>query len=129
MLRGGRTGLRAQLARRYWDAYDTPAPQQAIADACLVLEGLAAQEEPQPVHLRIAENTHGLKYGLAQVHIDMGDAEGHVISIYDGVWDIDKTAPVLFRRTKLTGEMPKPYATATIRGCGSSCPCTRPTAR
>jgi hypothetical protein len=109
MLRGGRTGLRAELARRYWDTYHMPVPQQAIADACLVLEGMAAQEDPQRVHLRIAEDTRGDKYGLGQVHIDMGDTEGHVISIYNGMWDIDKTAPVLFRRTRLTGEMPKPY--------------------
>ena len=87
-----------------------PAPQQALADACLVLEGMAAQEDPQPVHLRIAEDTRGLQYGLGQVHIDMGDTEGHVITIRDGRWDIDKTTPVLFRRTKLTGEMPKPNA-------------------
>jgi hypothetical protein len=110
MLRGGRTGLRAALARRYWDACNAPAPQQAIADACLVLEGLAVQEDPRPVHLRIAENTQGLQYGLGQAHIDMGDAEGQVITIYNGTWAIDKTAPVLFRRTKLTGEMPKPHA-------------------
>lgn len=110
LLRGGRTGLRAALAHRYWDAYQLPAPQQALADACLVLEGMAAQEDPQPVHLRIAEDTRGLQYGLGQVHIDMGDTEGHVITIRDGRWDIDKTAPVLFRRTKLTGEMPKPNA-------------------
>ena len=69
MLRGGRTGLRAELAHRFWDTYQTPAPQQALADACLVLEGLAAQEDPQPVHLRIAEHD-------GAVYLDMGDVDG-----------------------------------------------------
>ena len=101
MLRGGRTGLRAELAHRFWDTYQTPAPQQALADACLVLEGKAAQEDPQPVHLRVAEHD-------GAVYLDMGDADGRVISIRDGQWAIEKTAPVLFRRTKLTGEMPDP---------------------
>jgi hypothetical protein len=103
MLRGGRTGLRAQLAKHFWDACHLPAPQQAITDACLVLEGLAAQEDPRPVHLRVAQVD-------GAVYIDMSDAEGHVIEISGGQWYIENTAPVLFRRTKLTGEIPKPVA-------------------
>ena len=39
MLRGGKTGLRAELARRYFAETNTVASQQALADACLVLEG------------------------------------------------------------------------------------------
>lgn len=101
LLRGGKTGLRAELAQRYWDTYHLPAPQQAISNACLVLEGMAAQEDPRRVHLRIAEHD-------GVVHLDMGDTEGHVITINHGIWGIDKTAPVLFRRTRLTGEMPNP---------------------
>jgi hypothetical protein len=105
MLRGGKTGLRAELARRYWDAYSTPAPQQAIADACMVLEGLAAKQDPQRVHLRVAQAGGGV------VYIDMADGEGRVIEMSGGEWYIDSTAPGgLFRRTKLTGAMPKPVA-------------------
>jgi hypothetical protein len=102
LLRGGRTGLRAELAQRFWDTHQMPAPQQALAEACLVLEGMAAKQDPRRVHLRIAEHDN-------QVHIDMGDLEGHVITICGGAWEIDTAAPVLFRRTRLTGEMPKPY--------------------
>ena len=54
MLRGGRTGLRAELARRYFDEHQTVAPQQALADTCVTLEGFAAQMTPQKVHLRVA---------------------------------------------------------------------------
>jgi hypothetical protein len=42
------------------------------------------------------------------VYIDMGDPDCHVIEIAGGTWDIGVRAPVLFRRTKLTGVMPKP---------------------
>ncbi len=109
MLRGGKTGLRAELARRYWDALQTPAPQQAISDACMVLEGMAADQSPQPVHLRVAQPGRGV------VYIDMADDEGRIIEISGGQWYIDNTAPgALFRRTKLTGPMPKPAAGGDI---------------
>lgn len=101
MLRGGKTGLRAELSRRFFAETNTVASQQALADACMVLEGFAAQENPQRVYLRAAE--HG---GAA--YIDMGDATNRVIEISGGNWRITDTAPVLFRRTKLTGELPTP---------------------
>ena len=101
MLRGGRTGLRAELARRYFDQHHTAAPQQALTDACATLEGFAAQTSPQRLHLRVAEAADG-------IWIDMGDTDNHVIHIYGGEWNIVTDAPVLFRRTKLTQAMPKP---------------------
>lgn len=101
MLRGGKTGLRAELSRRFFAETNTVASQQALADACMVLEGFAAQENPQRVYLRAAE--HG-----GVVYIDMGDATNRVIEISGGTWRIATTAPVLFRRTKLTGELPTP---------------------
>jgi hypothetical protein len=107
MLRGGKTGLRAELARRYWDTHQAAPPQQALADTGMVLEGMAAQEDPQRVYLRVAERS-------GTVYIDMGDTIGHVIEISDGTWDIGIRAPVLFRRTKLTGALPKPYADGDV---------------
>jgi hypothetical protein len=107
MLRGGKAGLRAELSRRYWEVHQTPPPQQALADACMVLEGLAAQENSQRVYLRVAERG-------GSVYIDMGDTDGHVIDISGGTWDIGVSAPVLFRRTKLTGEMSRPYADGNV---------------
>jgi hypothetical protein len=101
MLRGGRTGLRAELARRFFTENNTVASQQALADACTVLEGLAAQEDPRRVYLRVGECS-----GI--VYIDTGDVAGSVITIAAGTWEITQCAPVLFRRTKLTGEMAKP---------------------
>lgn len=99
LLRGGRTGLRAELSRRYFQTHSTVPAAQALADAITVLEGFAAQQEPQRVTLRVAEHT-------GRVYIDAGDAAGHVFAIGGGRWQLTDTAPVLFRRTKLTGELP-----------------------
>jgi hypothetical protein len=65
MLRGGRTGLRAELARRYFDQHHTAAPQQALTDACATLEGFAAQTTPQRLHLRVAEAADGIWIDMA----------------------------------------------------------------
>ena len=85
MLRGGKTGLRAELARRYFAENNAVPSQQALADAGMVLEGFAAQETPRQVHLRVAEDR-------GAVYIDMGDVEGRVIRIGDGKW-ASSTAP------------------------------------
>ena len=102
MLRGGRAGLRAELSRRFFAETNTVPSQQALADACMVLEGFANQQPAQRVYLRVAES------GLA-VYIDMGDTVGRVIEIRAGRWKVEATAPVLFRRTKLTGVLPPPH--------------------
>jgi hypothetical protein len=103
MLRAGRTGLRTELARRYFAEHHTAAPQQALSDACATLEGFAAQTSPQRLHLRVAQAGDG-------IWIDMGDTANHVIHIYGGEWRVVRYAPVLFRRTKLTQAMPSPIS-------------------
>jgi len=45
ILRGGRTGLRAELAPRYFDRNHTAAHQQPLTDACATLEGFACREQ------------------------------------------------------------------------------------
>ncbi|MGV0720563.1 ATP-binding protein [Mycolicibacterium elephantis] len=102
MLRGGKTGLRAELAHRYFNDNDVAASQQALADACMVLEGYAAQEPTTRVHLRVARHK-------GVVYVDMGDSEGRVIKMHNRGWNITSTdVPVLFRRTKLTGAYDEP---------------------
>ena len=46
LLRGGRTGLRADLAARYFTDTGAAAGGQALTDATLILEGLAAAQPP-----------------------------------------------------------------------------------
>src|SRR4051794_1612625 len=76
-LRGGKLGLRAELARRYFDKHNTVPASQALADACTVLEGYAAQEIPRPLHLRVAARA-------TAVYIDMADHKDRVIVISGG---------------------------------------------
>ncbi|OFJ55112.1 ATP-binding protein [Mycolicibacterium grossiae] len=101
LLRAGKAGLRAELASRYFAETGTVAGGQALTDATLVLEGLAANQPPERLHLRVAE-LHGTSY------IDTGRTDGKVIRIRAGTWSVIDTAPVRFLRTKLTAAMPLP---------------------
>jgi len=103
MLRGSRAGVRADLARQFFELHDSVPSQQALADACMVLEGRATQQVPQNLHLRVASDSAGT------VYIDMGDVAGRVVRISGGKWEVTNSAPVVFRRTKLTGAMPHPH--------------------
>ena len=54
MLRASNTSLRRQLARDYFQEHKRAAPQQALADALLVIDGYAQDEEEQELYLRVA---------------------------------------------------------------------------
>ena len=101
MLRGGRTSLRAEIAALYRRHTGRVPAQQALADALLVLEGEAQSGDPERVHLRVAE-------AQGAVWVDLGDATEQAVRITPGEWAVVATAPVLFRRTALTGPLPMP---------------------
>ncbi|WP_207548942.1 ATP-binding protein, partial [Mycolicibacterium fortuitum] len=101
-LRSGKTGLRAELSRRFFTENSLVPSQQALADALTVLEGYAAEEPPRRVNLRVGEHA-------GKVYIDVGDSDGTVVQIANGRWSVVDTAPVLFRRTRLTGQLDLPY--------------------
>ncbi|WP_226864235.1 hypothetical protein [Mycolicibacterium baixiangningiae] len=99
LLRAGKAGLRAELASRYFAETGTVAGGQALTDATLILEGLAASQTPEKLYLRIADH-QGSSY------IDTGRTDGKVVRIRAGTWSVIETAPVRFLRTKLTAAMP-----------------------
>jgi hypothetical protein len=101
MARGGKVSMRKQLARIYFARIGKAAPQQALADAMLVIEGMAQETEPTELALRVAK-AHGA------VWIDMGDTTGRAIRVGTDGWSIVDEPPVLFRRTELTGALPEP---------------------
>jgi hypothetical protein len=101
LLRGGRTSLRAQLARQYRHRVKKVAPQQALADALLTLDGFAQDEEPQRLWQRVAQHDGAL-------WLDLGDQSGRAVKITAAGWSVEDAAPVLFRRTVLTGALPEP---------------------
>lgn len=101
LLRGGKTSLRAQLAREYRRKMRRVAPQQALASALLCIEGMAQEEEPATLHQRVAR--HG-----DDLWLDLGDQTGRAIRITANGWNVSATTPVLFRRTALTAALPVP---------------------
>lgn len=100
-LRGGRTGFRQELAQRFFELTDSVPSAQALTDAFTVLEGMAARNDRRRVYLRVAEAD-------GNVYIDCGKADCQTIRIANGSWEVVDTAPVLFRRTKITGSMAAP---------------------
>lgn len=107
MLRGGKASLRAQLARGYFTACGKAPPQQALADALLVLQGMAEDSHPGSLYQRVAR--HG-----GALWLDLGDRTGRAVRITGAGWAVVNAPPVLFRRTPLTGELPEPARGATL---------------
>jgi hypothetical protein len=102
MLRGGKNSLRAEMSTAYFKKYGKAAPQQALADALLVLEGQAQGEDPTKVHLRVAS-------AKGAIWLDLGDAAETAVRIDGDGWRVvNDNIPVLFQRTALTGVMPVP---------------------
>jgi hypothetical protein len=104
MLRGGKNSLRAELSKAYYQKHKKAAPQQALADALLVLEGMAQDQDPNQVHLRVAAAD-------SVVWLDLGDAAETVVRIDANGWQVVRDGvPVLFRRTGLAGALPNPQS-------------------
>ncbi|MCK1801787.1 hypothetical protein MTQ12_01765 [Brevibacterium sp. R8603A2] len=97
----GRDGLRQTLAREHYARTGAVASSNALSDALAVLEGQAQLSERVELPLRITEQ-NGVTY------IDMGTPTGEVIAVSAAGWKVTTEAPVLFRRTELTGEMCTP---------------------
>lgn len=98
----GRGGLREALAATFTAEHGGTVPSaSALADALTVLDGLAYQAEPTPVHLRVARHDGG-------VVVDLGTPDGRCVLIGPGYWRVADRSPVLFRRTRLTGRLPEP---------------------
>ncbi|MEV6120058.1 ATP-binding protein [Streptomyces sp. NPDC052077] len=96
-------GLRQRLARQFADAYPGEvASQSALADAMTVLEGIAEDTDPEPVHLRVGREPAG---GVA---VDLGSADGRAVVVTATGWNVVDRAPVLFRRSGAMAPMPPP---------------------
>jgi hypothetical protein len=106
-LRGGRLGLRAELANQYRLSQDgRPPSASSMADALLALEGHAMEQPIKDCHLRVA------RHGDA-IFVDLGDSTGRSVKVSRHGWRIVSDAPVYFRRTSLTSPMPIPDPVGT----------------
>jgi hypothetical protein len=101
MLRGSKTSLRALLARAYFSRTGKAATQQALADALLVIEGMAQEQGESRLYMRAAQHDSAL-------WLDLGDSTGRAVRITSAGWAVEDQAPVLFKRTSLTGPLPEP---------------------
>lgn len=107
MLSGGRTGLKADLARQFYTIHGKAPSATALTDAFAVLEGMALQTCPTELFTRIARHDDS-------AIIDLGDETGKVIEIRPGTWRVLDRSPVTFRRTQLTASFPIPDPTGDI---------------
>ncbi|MGH3700646.1 MAG: bifunctional DNA primase/polymerase [Pseudonocardiaceae bacterium] len=125
LLRGGKTSLRGQLTREYFRRYGKAAPAQALADALLVVEGIAQDSEEQTLHLRVAAPEGGScgggggRYGPSlteggDVWLDLSDATGRAVAITAAGWTVQPAPPVLFKRTALMSALPEPARGADL---------------
>ena len=106
MLRGNGS-LRAELSRAYFQQHRKVAAQGALADALMVCEGLALEKNPSPLALRVARTDE-------VTWVDLGEVKGRIVKIDASGWSVIQQAPMLFRRTALTGVMPEPQGGGSL---------------
>jgi hypothetical protein len=101
MLKGSKTSLRALLSKEYFSRTGRAANQQALADALLVIHGIAQDQEPSELFIRCGQHDGAL-------WLDLGDNTGRAVKITADGWSMKDEPPVLFKRTALTGALPEP---------------------
>ena len=101
-------GLRAKLAASMWRRTGQVAGGSALSDCLTILEGEAADLDPQPIFLRMA------RHGADTIVVDLGTEAGHCAIITPKGWRIEGNAPVLFRRSPLIHPFPDPPASGTL---------------
>lgn len=99
-LRGSR-GVRSLLAKTYAREHGAAPSQQALADALLVIEGIAREQAVRELNLRVA--------GVGQErYLDLGDPSGRVVKLTPDGWSVATDCPHLFRRSPLISAFPSP---------------------
>ena len=105
--RGGRASLRATLAAAYADAHGRVPSGQALVDALAVLEGRALGTARRRLPLRACP-------GGDVVIVDVGDEAGRAIMVNAAGWTLVDRSHVTFRRSELTGSLPRPAPGGTL---------------
>lgn len=97
----GRKGrFTRRLARRFIEETGRAPGDQAIGDAMRIITAYLDDEDPRPVHLRVAR--HG-----KDIVLDLGRADGKCVVVSAGKWEVTGRSPVPFRRGR-TGPLPLP---------------------
>lgn len=102
MFRGSERVLKSQLSRTFYESHGRVPNSSAMTDALMTLAGQASTKKARHVYLRVARMPDG------SVVLDLGRHNGEVVVIQPAGWNLTTDSPVLFRRTGLTGEIPRP---------------------
>jgi len=105
----GGNSVRAKLGSSLRRRTGKVAGASALTDCINVLEGEAAELDPQPVCLRVG------RHGDAIV-VDMGTETGQAITITADGWSVQADSPVIFRRSELTHPLPEPARGGSLDG-------------
>lgn len=119
----GRDGLRQRLARLYYLDSGSAAAGASLADALSVLEGAAADEDREPVALRLA------RHADRSIVLDLADAAGRCVIVAPERWHVAERSPILFRRTALTAEITTPVPGGDVEQLGELVNSDRDTVR
>jgi hypothetical protein len=103
-----REGLSPRLTALALDRYGRAARPGALKAALAVLTYLADDGAPEPVGHRVA------RVGDRRLVLDLGRSDGACVVVGPAVWQVDAVAPVPFRRTVLTDELPLPERGGTL---------------
>lgn len=104
LLRGAGHSVRAELAAAYVAEHGKVPSASALTDALMALEGRAQQCDPTTLHLRVAAVPGGIL-------VDLGRTDGMLVHVGPHQWQLRRpTDGPLFRRTKITGELPEPVS-------------------
>jgi hypothetical protein len=103
-----REGLPPRLTGLALDTYGRPARPGALKEALTVLTYLADDGPPEPVGHRVAG------VGERRLALDLGRSDGACVAVGPAAWQVEDVAPVPFRRTVLTGELPLPEGGGTL---------------
>lgn len=94
--------LQDELAKKYFQETGKVAGGQALRDALAVISGMCADSDPEDIHLRVGQDQDGT------VWVFMADEQNRVIHLTPQGWNIQASAPVLFKKTVLTAPFPYP---------------------
>lgn len=98
----GSGSLRAELVADFADKHGKVPASTASSSALLAVEGHALRQPATPVHLRFARVDGAL-------WLDLGRQDGAAIVVTSKGWSlVEEGAPIVFKRTRLTSEMPIP---------------------
>ena len=108
-LRGRRRSLASELARRFYEETNAAATSSALADAMLVLESRAQDNDPVEPALPAGRDPV-----TGNLVLDLAREDGLVVVTGPSGWEVTASPPILFWRTNATLPLPVPLPGGTL---------------